>query len=256
MSEKERELIERLDEMIEGGMGITKEWSNMWNQSLRYFFSDQLQGQPKMERWQWVVVNYIWPSAMQELAKLSKNDPSIVVNPWSDDDANYAEMWQSALNWQWRKGINDHGMRLEQIAAILDGKLFGYSVSKVYWDPKCYWDGEQQAWVGDVKHRLWNPTEFWADGEEKVEDGNVGSRRWVELEWAQSRWPKLASQIEAKAQGRREENWFPVSGSDIIYGSNAIPVVGTTGTGKRDDSSPELDRRSNMLIDLIGRRSM
>ena len=71
----------------------------------------------------------------------------------------------------WEKGVNKRGMRLEQMQTILDQQLFGYSVTKVFWEDKVEWDGKQ--WLGDVKTKLWHPAEFWASDDERIDDGRL-----------------------------------------------------------------------------------
>jgi hypothetical protein len=139
-----KELNTKLDTMEDNGMERTREWAAMWQENLRYYFSDQLHGKRKHKNWTWIIINYIWPSVIQEIAKLSANHPKIIASPWEDSDAEAAETWQNHLQFLWQKGINGHGMRLEQIAAILDGKLFGYRVSKVFWEEKNVWDDEKK----------------------------------------------------------------------------------------------------------------
>ena len=195
----EESLIELVKKKEESGMNKTKQWVSMWQESLRYFFGDQLAHKKEHKEWDWIVINYIWPSAMQEIAKLSKNFSEIHALPWEDGDSDSAEAWQSILQWQWEKGLNKTGMRLEQIYAILCGKIFGYRVSKLYWDEKCYWDDNQKKWAGDVKHKLWHPAEFWASDDEKIEDGDCGTERFVTLEWAQARWPKYKKELALKS---------------------------------------------------------
>ena len=87
---------EKLDKIVESGMAKTRRFYSMWNENLRYFFSDQLHGMPKRKNWEWVVLNYIWPSAMQEIAKLTKNNPKIIVQPWEENDTEKAEVWDLA----------------------------------------------------------------------------------------------------------------------------------------------------------------
>ena len=182
MSEGKNDLENKLDRIVDAGMAKTRRFYTMWNENLRYFFSDQLHGVPTRKNWEWVILNYIWPSAMQEIAKLTKNNPKIIVQPWESSDVDKAEVWEKKLQWDWKQGINGHGMRLEQIKAILDGKLFGYRVSRIYWESKCYWDDEQTKWMGDVKHKLWHPSLFWADAEENIDEGNCGIERYATLE--------------------------------------------------------------------------
>lgn len=198
--DKNFQLNKRLDEMTEDGMKKTNSFIEMWQTSLRYFFGDQLQGKNRHKNWDWVVVNYIWPTAMQELAKLSKNQPRIIVHPWEESDIDVSEVWQSKLQWDWQQGINNRGMRLEQMAAILDGKLFGYRVSKVYWEDKVRWNDQTKEWEGDVKYRLWHPANFWASDDEKIDDGNCGTARYVRLDWAINRWPEFEDELKLEAE--------------------------------------------------------
>jgi hypothetical protein len=230
------ELNQRLDRMAEAGMEKTKEWVSVWQENLRYFFSDQLHDKNRHKDWDWVIVNYLWPSAMQEIAKLTKNHPKIVCQPWEDSDADASEVWQAKLQWDWEQGLNGHGMRLEQIKAILDGKLFGYRISKVFWEDKCRWDAQKKEWEGDVKHTLIHPSFFWADpNAESIETAEcVGTERWVPLEWAKNRWPKYAKQLEEEAD-RHKDDKMNIFGGPEIYGQKVGRTASyTSGTGDSD----------------------
>jgi len=251
MAEKlpDKPLEEMLDDLIEGGMAITKRWVTLWNTSIRYFFSDQLHGRKRRKRWEWVVLNYIWPSAMQEIAKLSRNFPKIIAQPYTEDDIEAAEVWEETLNWQWRKGINGKGMRLEQMSAILDGKLFGYRVSKIFWEDRDSWDEEAQEWKGDVKHKLWHPAFFWADGQENIEDGNVGTQRYVRLDWAQHRWPDFKDELEEQAVPYKDiASGFS---SVNIYGSDVGGAPSGDQTGNSDRLSDVRTVKPNRLMDMV-----
>jgi hypothetical protein len=242
-------LLKQLDDMEQAGMAITKEWTGMWNESLRYFFSDQLHSQRQHKNWDWIVLNYIWPSAIQEIAKLSKNEPKIIAHPWEESDIQASDAWQAILQWLWEKGVNTTGMRLEQIAAILDGKLFGYRVSKVFWEDKVEWDGEK--WLGDVKYRLWHPTRFWALGEEKIEDDACGTVRFMELEKAKKLYPKFKKQLEEEADQFKEPLGF---GGDHIRGQLAsVGTYPSAGQGGIDRGADHLG--TNLLLDRILRKS-
>jgi len=241
------EFITMLQNKEEAGMKKTENWVSLWQESLRYFFGDQLAHKKEHKEWDWIIVNYIWPSAMQEIAKLSKNFSEIHALPWNDDDADSAEVWQNILQWQWEKGLNGTGMRIEQIYAILCGKIFGYRVSKIFWDEKVSWDDEQKRWVGDVKHKLWHPAEFWASDDEKVQNGDCGTVRFVSLEWAQSRWPKHKKALEAKASTYKD---LVAGGGNTIRGQLAsagtYPNEGKggidKGEGGRSSENQILDR--------------
>ncbi|MCK5020473.1 MAG: hypothetical protein KAS32_25780, partial [Candidatus Peribacteraceae bacterium] len=145
------------------------------------------------------VVNYIWPSHIAEIAKLTRNRHTIITDPWEPSDDEAAVAWQGVLQWQWEKGLNGRGMRLEQMQTILDQQLFGYSVTKAFWEDKVTWDEQQLAWQGDVKTRLWHPAEFWASDDEKIDDGDCGTERILELEEAIKLFPKFKKKLTEEA---------------------------------------------------------
>jgi len=243
---KHDEFIQLLKRKEDAGMAKTKKWVTMWQESLRYFFGDQLAHKKEHKEWDWIVINYIWPSAMQEIAKLSKNFSEIHCLPWEDNDSVAAEAWQSNLQWQWEKGLNKTGMRLEQIQAILCGKIFGYRVSKIFWDGRCTWDDKQKVWMGDTQHKLWHPAEFWASDDEKIENGDCGTERYVPLEWAQSRWSKYKKQLADKASKYKD---LVAGGDTTIRGQLAsagtYPNEGKGGIDKglgADSTNYILDR--------------
>lgn len=243
-------LIIKLDKMEEDGMKVTKKWVPMWHENLRYFFNDQLHGKKKRKNWDWVIVNMLWPSALQEMAKLAKNHPKIVTNPIETSDASFAEAWKGILQFLWEKGINGTGMRLEQLAAILCNKLFGYRVSKVFWEPKPRrgWDDEKKEWRGDVKYRLWHPAHFWASDKEKIDDGACGTMRYVTLDWALSRWPEFEKELKEEADSFTKDG--ETYGGSYIRGQTA--TAGTypaTGTGGKDKGESRAD--VNRVLDLI-----
>ncbi|MHC4464360.1 MAG: portal protein, partial [Planctomycetota bacterium] len=240
-------LNSKLDQMEEAGMERTKEWASVWQENLRYFFGDQLHDKKSEKEWEWIIVNYLWASAMQEIAKLSRNNPKIMTPAWEQGDTDAAEVWQSHLQWHWQKGLNNTGMRIEQLRAILDGKLFGYRVSKVFWEEKDAWDDRQTKWTGNVKYKLWHPAQFWADADEKINDGNCGTFRYVSLEWAKSRWPEFKKELDEEADKYEE----PTSGwmGTHIRGAKAAPST-TSQTGSTDpgDGAGRADAILNLVM--------
>jgi len=235
------------------GMSITRRWISMWQTGLRYFLSDQLHGRKRHQKWDWVVLNYIWPSIMQEMAKLSRNF-KMVVSATEPDDIEIAEAFQGFLQWQWKKtkGLHPTGMRLEQLKAILDGKLCGYRVSKIYWDQKVRFNRKvfPPRWEGEVRHRLWPPSQFWASDKEYVQDGDCGTVRYVALDYAQSLWPDFKSDLEENSVTRAQALYGMASGGDTIRGqtesSGTYPSAGTGGIDRGVNTSPGAD-----LLDLV-----
>lgn len=246
---KADEFIAELDKEEEYGMKITGSWSSVWQESLRYFFSDQLHGKKKHKDWDWIIVNYIWPSAIQEICKLAKNNPKILAHPKDDSDTDVAETWQSALQWIWEKGLKKGGMRLEQIKAVLCGKIFGYRVSKIYWEdkPDGAWDNVKKEWVGDVKHRLWHPAEFWASDREYIDEGNCGTVRYVDLDWSIHRWPDFKKQLKENATSYKEAI---AKGGKVIRGQvSSAATYPASGKGGIDRGLGTND--SSALLQLI-----
>lgn len=217
--EEENNILTRAKRAEELGMQTTRKWSSMWQQSLRYFLSDQLHGMTKNKHWDWVILNYIWPSIMQEMAKLSRNF-KMIVSATEPSDMEVAEAFQGFLQWQWKKGLHRHGMRIEQLKAILCGKLFGYRVSKIFWERKVKWSEQKKTWLGEVRHRLWHPGLFWASDKEYINDGDCGTVRYLELEYAKSLWPDFKDKLTDGA----------VSYKDMIAGGGGENIIGQTST--------------------------
>jgi len=221
----------KLDDMISPGMAVTDSWVSMWSENLRYFFSDQLHGKPKRDNWEWVVVNYIWPSAMAEICKLARHNPHIVAEPWEPSDQESADVWLSNIRWLWSRGINGHGMLLEHLKTLLDKKLWGYSVSKVFWEPRVTWDEKTRQWQGEAKYKLWHPALFWMDpNAETVEEAqSLGTQRYVPLEWAQARWPQHKVNLEKMATKHVDAITGPAGGPHIRAAKTAYVYVSAQG---------------------------
>jgi hypothetical protein len=233
MADDKSQFLSDLDNMETSGMQKTKEWVSLWNESLRYFFSDQLAGHKKHKDWDWVVVNYIWPTAMQEMAKLTNTTFKAIGVPQTPDDLPAAETWQGTVQYLWDKKLN---MRLQHAKAILDSKIFGYRVSKIMWEdkPDGGWDENTKEWVGDVEYKLWHPAQFWMDPQaESLEDAqSAGTQRVVTLEWAQQRWPKFKKELKEEARKFTDNPDFNQFSRNNIWGSKT--PAGTGGTGGRD----------------------
>jgi hypothetical protein len=248
LTPKER-LVQALQDEEDRGMAITRSWMDLWRQNLEYFFSEQLAGRKKHKHWDWIVINYIWPSCMQEAAKLSRQQPQFVCDPREADDAEASEAWQGWLQWWWERGLNAEGMELEQLKAILCGKIYGYRVYKLWWEERVDWDDKvfPPRWRGDVKGRLWKPSLFWATGEESIQDGSVGTARYVDLEYALARWPDYASRLKEEADRVTDE--FE-SGGETVPGQTAATGAAYPGTG-RGSSDPGPDESRNRLLERV-----
>jgi len=239
LSKAETELHDRLDSMVDAGMDKTRQWDSLWQQSLRYFFGDQMEGRKKHKSWDYVVINHIWPSAVQEAAKLSKNNPRIIGNPRTDDDFEAAEVWQGVGQYHWEFTL---GMKEQQLMAVLCGKIYGYRVSKYFWEDRDTYDDSEgvHKWVGEIKHRLIKPTTFWTDPDAEMIDeaASLGTDRIMRLEDALARWPKHKKALELEAENFTREN----------EGGTHGPNLESTDTSGRErkDTDPVA------IINLIG----
>ena len=109
-------LLEYLKIVETAGMTRTGDWASMWQTSIRYYFSDQLEGHKTHKDWDWVVVNYIWPAAMDTLY----TDPAIPDPPLSDPaffDAlppflSDPEINLNRFRWFWRFDTPDKAERM------------------------------------------------------------------------------------------------------------------------------------------------
>ena len=243
--DKDKTQIEILKAEETIGMKRTQSWVSMWQQNLEYFLSEQLEGKASHKDWTWVVLNYIWPAIMQETAKLSRHYPKIITNPVEDTDTEGAETWQGLLQWLWENGLSERGMRLDQVYAIVIGKIWGYRISKVFWEPKPDggWDDTRKQWIGQCRHRLWHPAEFWSGENEFINEGNCGTVRYADLEWAQSQWPEFKRQLSDHSVSYKE-----AYGGEHIRGQRSTgSTIATIGTGEQD----EVKERPGPLLDLV-----
>jgi hypothetical protein len=247
-----KSFVEICKDKEEAGMARTNQWVGMWQDALRYFLSDQLHGRSEHKDWDWVILNYIWPSIMQETAKLSRNF-KVMCSPIETGDDDFAEAFGGFLNFQWGKtgklALHQNGMRIEQLKAILCGKLYGYRVSKILWDDKVWWSDKvfPPRWEGEVKHRLWRPSQFWASDSEYIDDGDCGTVRYVELEYAKHKWPGHDKKFEEASLTYKE---MQEAGGEHISGQSGssanYPSADTGGQDKGVKDSP-----GGALLDLV-----
>jgi hypothetical protein len=240
--DKHQALLDKIEAMETAGMKITASFYAVWQEAMRYFFSDQDVGYRKHADWDYVVLNYIWPSTMQEIAKLAKNNPKIYALPHTDDDIDATEVWQGSINWQWQNRLR---MRLKQIAAIFDGKIFGYRVSRVYWDSKDHWDAKQRQWVGDVQYKLWHPQAFWSLADDDIDDGDCGSVRYVELDWAIQHWPGKEKELRSVAIEANSEEFLNFG--DVKFRS----AIANSELSETDTEEGTIKTVGNSISDIV-----
>lgn len=225
------ELIEYLDEIEKAGMQVTKEWFDIWRAATAYVWGAQLEEVRRIPDWDYLVINVMYPLLMQSIAKQSKSHPRILVHPWDEKEADFAERWQGLLQYMWQGPLN---MRMEGIYAQLDAAIFGYSVGKVDWNRKLSWDDQSKRWMGDVSHRLQHPCGFWCDpnAEKFSEARRMGTVRKVSVEWAKQQWPEFADEIEERAGEPDELAEYEYTGSVHSYMMPEVNYGNQTARGR------------------------
>ena len=212
-SERNRDLNQQLDEYVQAGLTVTRDWLVMWRDALNYTFNNQLYDQDWPEGWPRIASNYIYPAFEQAKAILSQRRPQMVTKPWDGGQADIegAKFWQSVLQFQFQKALNMPYLCLD---AYMDSAIFGYCVGKVTWDAQSQWNAERVVemgpdgqplppkpprWIGAPRVRMVHPAYFGVDPEaENIQDAAyIFSRRRVRVEWAKQKWPKHAKAIEA-----------------------------------------------------------
>jgi len=238
-SEKDQLFSERLDEMVQNAMKVTQDWKQLWEDGFDYLFGNQLRRQERREGWDRIQANYIFPAAMQELSLLSQRRPQIVAEPIEGSDTEVAEAWTGILQWQFAKGL-DMEKRLAE--ALLDNKVYGYCVAKVFWDPQADWDPEARRYRGAVRVNIIQPDYFGMDPEaESAEEASYVVLRWrMPLDQAKARWPKFANELDYAA--KREYSEPAGSGSFFVSRDD------------QQDSGPFRDPREGRLVNLLRKR--
>jgi hypothetical protein len=227
------DLNKYLDDLEAAGMAVTKKWHSMWRTAVMYVWNEQLGDIKKNPDWEYIVINYIYPLMMQGIAKLSKNNPKVLGRPWKDEDAEYAEKWQGVIQYAWEQLLN---MREDVIYALLDSSVFGYSVGKICWQERVKWDEQNKKWLGDVKHQIVHPANFWADPTAtRIKDArNLGTMRKVRLDWAISQWPDFEEKLKEEAKLPNDYNELEYSdGLNSAIDNQPIYQNQSAGTIKR-----------------------
>lgn len=241
-----KDLTGYLDQLEREGMSVTRKWFGLWQQAMMYVWGEQLQGVRKNPDWDYIVVNRLYPLIMQGIAKQAKNNPKILGRSWNENETEWAESWQGAIQYIWEQVLN---MRMDFIHAILDSAVFGYAVGEVIWRPKDHWDDSLKRYTGEVGHLLHHPATFWCDpSAERVQDAeNIGLVRKVSVDWAVQQWPKFDEEIRAEAK-KSSANLDMYEYADGWVGTSSSPPV------YENQSSRSLyDRVTSLVYLLLGR---
>jgi hypothetical protein len=233
-------LIAMMDDSIEQASAVTREWMDLWRDGYNYIFNNQLDGKVRKDGWEKITANYIWPALCQNLSTIAQRNPKILAVPWEPDDKPQADLWASVLQWQFEKELQ---MQLMNMAAAMDGWIYGYYVGKVYWEPRKEWDIGKQEWVGGPCLSLIAPERFGVDPEaERFEDASFCyTRRKILLADALRRWPKSREELIAAAKkGATEDDIADVASWGFAAREN-----------QKDGEQTKDDSIQGRLVDLI-----
>ncbi|MBW2675472.1 MAG: hypothetical protein JRD89_19025, partial [Deltaproteobacteria bacterium] len=253
MQERLKNLNDLIDEMVRRATAHHKLWKPVYEDGLNYVFNNQLVGQDAREGWDRIVTNQIFPAIMQESALLAQQFPKLITLPWEQGDQAGADVWRDILQWQFEKGLRIPAHRL---AAILDGKVFGHWVTKVYWEPKHEWDEEKKRWKGATQITLLRPDYFGMDPE--AEDGDLHKaeycycHRRVSVAWLIQKWPAFKEEIELAAESSEEEV-DPLGGLalEVTAVSSKAALEGSTVSGERGKGVAQTPRVEGRLASLL-----
>jgi len=198
--EKLKSLNSQLDDWRTACLDETDGWLQIYRDGLNYAFNNQLANKKLKDGWDPITANYIFPAMMQELAILSQRYTTVLARPTEDSDSQYADMWQSHLQWLYEEDLN---MEEFLLRAALDAKIAGYSVAKTLWEPEPRngWDIQNKRWIGRLRCALIRPEYFGSDPEAETLDeaSYIFTARRAHKEWVKRRWPGHDEEIDAAA---------------------------------------------------------
>lgn len=215
-----------LDELHSLGMCRTGEFQQLYYDAVRNMYGDQLPAKCKRyEKWDYVAINRIYPSVMQEISVSVANNPQFNTTAVEDSDIDDAEMMGKILKAKW---VIDLQGQMRSWQALLDGHLNGYYGAYFWWNPKKQWDKRQQQWVGDVEMEIFNPANFGCDPNVELctdmatKAEFVCLNFWVPKKWAVHQYPELDKYLK-----ETDENWDKNDPNTIS--ANAGGGIGSSG---------------------------
>ena len=235
-----KRLNNRVDAMVKDGERRTEEWRPMYERGLDYMFNNQTAGLEVKEGYDRIQSNELYPAAMQEMALMLQRRVSIVAKPATEteEDEVAAKVWNQRLRWELKKNLR---MPMWLTKARLDGKVAGFWVGKVYWEPKAAWDAEERRWKGRNRLSLIKPIYFGVDPDaEDLDDAEfVFIKYKISLAKAVSRWPKMKAEIEAAADRELEADVAAGGALSLSGAGSRIALDGAEVQGEPGKVPPE-----------------
>ena len=200
MSEEVAKLGDKCLRMVKHAEPVVDAWIRLYEDSLNYTYTNQLQNKRRKKGWPRPQINTIYPALYQKMSILAQRKPAIRARALRDDDqSKEARMfWEGDLQHR-----HDHDLRMQQttIRATLDAGQAGWAIGYVWPNERAEWDDKGKRWRYKPCLTLVNPRWFGCDpNAATMEDCEfVYCKRAVPLDWAVAMWPKKAAELEAGA---------------------------------------------------------
>jgi len=191
-----KELRERIDRMVvESRQQRDALKGRYWLRSLRYWagrqWIDRRGRKRRGKNWTEAVVNEIHPVVEQKAAMLTENNPRGVFLPVDNSDVRYAQDLEAIT----MARVRQMQGRTHLIRAAHNLMLFGFCVTKVFWD-------DTLSGQADVGWYLVPPRQFIIDPlATGIDDAEyVGLERMVSLDYCKQRWEEFAEELDRQAR--------------------------------------------------------
>ena len=228
-----------IDTYVMASQAAQKERDPFREQAVRMFLDDQLAGVEIKENWGRVQFNKIYPAIMQELAiqvqRWQNSDVQVRKIGGSNEDDD-AELIEGRLRWLYFKGLDVPELMMRN---ILEAKVGGNYVNRVFWDDEFDWDDVQYAYIGRVCAELVDIKQFVIDpecGSDLSKARYMGTHRRIELDWALRNWPDDEDRIiEAAKSETEQEDRDRMGASDYeayVNPSTAVTIDGGAQPGE------------------------
>ena len=242
-------LNKNIDLILSAGTAHLRQWLPYYRDGHNYLWNNQLADHKRLEGWDRIQENQIFPAAQQQLSLLSLQRPKFLAHPREQGDMEGAAIWEQVLQWEFEEGLKVPRTRLN---AKLDGQSAGHFVDYLWWDDEAEWDAKQGIWKGRLRHRLLKPSMFVmdpdAEGPDALDDAEYAYYFYeVPLAEARMNWPKYADEIDRIASGHETDN--PILSESVALSGR--PRIDDSVT--LDGSAVKGERATAPTSDMEGR---
>ncbi len=204
LSAEDRALFDRLDAMVNQAVADNEKWEKLAVDAGDYINNNQWVRRKVKEGWNRTQVNVIYPKLEQSKALLMQRVPTIICEPWRDNDPASAAVWQDRLQWLFDKALNVPALRpaLFDVAAQ-DGQAVVY----VYRDEQADWLAGEQRWHAATRLSVLRRQDFGLDplAKEGLKDAQYCFRlRTLSLAEAIALWPDREDELRASVDSRQK----------------------------------------------------